>query len=105
MNQWEYAIKEVFLLGRKGDGPEDMTAQGSTLPDRAKELWEAEGEGSIEPLSPFGSRLQFQLDQLGRAGWEVYHIERLENKHRNEDDEIPFQEVCYRLFAKRRAEE
>lgn len=105
MSQWEYVVKEVRLSGTKDDEPEGMEAAGSTLPDRAKELWEAGKERNIWSLSVFGNRLERQLEQLGKAGWEVYHIERLENKRANESDTNPMYEVNYRLFAKRRAEE
>ena len=104
MSQWEYAIKEVRLMDKKEDDPEGMEVMGNTLPERANQLRQEGKSSHIQPLSEFGFRLHNQLEQLGWAGWEVYHIERLENKRWNEDDTNPFHEVNYRLFAKRRAE-
>ena len=105
MSEWEYAIKEVRLLDKKEDDPEGMEVTGNTLPERANQLRQEGKSSLIQPLSEFGFRLHNQLKELGWDGWEVYHIERLENKRWNEDDTNPFHEVDYRLFAKRRRSE
>ena len=102
MNQWEYVIKEVRLLGMEEDNPDEFPLGGSTLPKEKHQLKEAFNEEMVVELSDFGKQLQLELMELGAAGWEVYHIERRDIKalwyHK-------IREVDYRFFAKRRSEE
>lgn len=104
MSEWEYAIKEFKLRSFDSQGdPEKFTVSGSTSPDEAQLLEESGDEAFITKLSDFGETLQAFLDELGEAGWEVYHIERRDKKKAWLSN--IGKEVDYRLFAKRRAEE
>ena len=100
MSQWEYVVKEARLWGKRESNPEVFPRSGSTLPEEKQRLKESFNESTIVNLSEFGQELQVHLDELGAAGWEVYHIERLEIQN----DRL-YLEVNYRFFAKRRRSE
>lgn len=106
MSQWEYVVKEVPLWGVEEYSPEKFSVKSSTLPEEKKRLKGSFNEGMIVELTDFGEALQFELDELGEAGWEVYHIERRDKKRSWLQKVFKgVMEVDYRLFAKRRRSE
>ena len=101
MSKWEYVVKEAELF-HWGSDPEEFSAKSSTLPEEKQRLKDTFNEGMISELSEFGKDLQFYLDELGEAGWEVYQIDRFE-KEKGWLNKVT--KVKYRFFAKRRRSE